>query len=96
MYLPVRKSMRWKKYDYSSEGCYFVTIVTKDRELYFGKIRDGKMILSEIGEICNLEMNLIQKFRSCVIINEYIVMPNHIHCIVHVLHVGTSFCSSAI
>ncbi len=31
-------------------GAYFVTICTKDREFYFGKIEDEQMHLSEIGE----------------------------------------------
>ena len=44
-------SARMKNYDYASNGAYFVTIVTKNREHFFGEIVDNKMQLSEIGKI---------------------------------------------
>jgi hypothetical protein len=36
--LPNRKLTRLKEYDYSQSGYYFVTICTRDREHFFGKI----------------------------------------------------------
>jgi REP element-mobilizing transposase RayT len=36
--LPVRKNLRLKGYDYSQNGCYFVTICTKDRRPILGDI----------------------------------------------------------
>ena len=36
--LPYRKSIRLKNYDYSSNGYYFVTICTQNREKLFGEI----------------------------------------------------------
>ena len=52
-------SARLKNYDYSSNGAYFITIVTKNREHFFGKIGDenggknpiNRVSLSKIGEI---------------------------------------------
>jgi len=44
-----RHSIRLPGYDYSQEGCYFITIVTHDRERLFGDITDGEMELSEFG-----------------------------------------------
>gem|GEM_PF-6383465 len=38
MNLPQRKSPRRPDYDYTSIGTYFVTICTKNRQHYFGKI----------------------------------------------------------
>ena len=46
-----RRSIRLKNYDYSGNGYYYVTICTKDREEYFGKIINGKIFYSKIGEI---------------------------------------------
>ncbi|MFQ5798267.1 MAG: hypothetical protein ACE5H0_06185 [Bacteroidota bacterium] len=46
---PHRKSVRLKGYDYTSEGFYFVTICTKDRNCYFGEVIAGEMQLSEMG-----------------------------------------------
>jgi hypothetical protein len=57
----------------------FVTIATKNREQYFGKIVDGKMILNEIGIICFEELrNMICK-RNAVNVHEFVIMPDHVH-----------------
>lgn len=79
-----RISPRRKNYYYTSPGWYFITICTKDREHYFGKIcRDGSvnhpiMMLNELGEYCNEEIKKLST-RQTVDVHEYIVMPNHIH-----------------
>ncbi len=75
-------SARMKNYDYSSNGAYFVTIVTKNRKCFFGKIVDGKMILNEIGKIVWDEWLISEKIRKNIILNKFVVMPNHIHGIV--------------
>lgn len=36
--LPRRRKMRLPEYDYSSAGYYFITICTKDKRCFFGKI----------------------------------------------------------
>ncbi|MBI2330547.1 transposase [Candidatus Daviesbacteria bacterium] len=41
MILPNRKSIRLKGYDYSSNGAWFITICTQNRELLFGDIIVG-------------------------------------------------------
>ena len=45
------ESHRLTNYDYASDGAYFVTIVTKNREHFFGEIVDNEMVLNELGEI---------------------------------------------
>lgn len=79
---PNRKKMRLKSYDYSSDGFYFVTICTKNRENYFGEIIDGKMILNEYWKIAEKSWNEIIKHYQNVEIDEFIIMPNHIHGII--------------
>jgi len=76
------ESTRLKEWDYSSSGYYFVMICTKNRECFFGNIVDGKMELSEIGEIakqCWLEIP--QHFQD-VKLDEFVIMPNHVHGII--------------
>lgn len=73
------KSNRLQNYDYSANGRYFITICTKDRENYFWEIVDWKMILNEIWWIVENEILNIWIFRENVIIDEYMVMPNHVH-----------------
>ena len=80
--LPNRRSIRLKNYDYSQNGSYFITIVTQNRKHLFGKIEDGKMILSSVGRIVEEEwLNTIQ-LRPNVTLGEFIIMPDHMHMIV--------------
>ncbi|MDR0281861.1 MAG: hypothetical protein LBI53_00600 [Candidatus Peribacteria bacterium] len=76
--LPNRKSPRAEWFDYSSAGVYFVTVCTQDHEEYFGKVVDGRMILNEIGKVCDGEIQKLNH-RETVDIHEWVVMPNHIH-----------------
>ena len=77
MALPQRKPMRLKGYDYSSAGCYFVTICTHEGLFLFG---DGEK-LNSFGEIVDCEIQKISSRYSDVKIDNYIIMPNHIHMI---------------
>lgn len=49
-YVYKKKQYRLYNFDYSQNGHYFITIVTKDREHFFGKIVNNEMIYSPIGE----------------------------------------------
>ena len=50
-YPRVRKENRWREYDYSAEGCYFVTICSYKKERLFGNIVDAKMVLNNCGVV---------------------------------------------
>ena len=77
-----RKLNRLKDYDYSQNSYYFVMICTKNREAWFGKIESGKMILNKFGEITkNFWVEIPKHFKN-VALDEFIVMPNHVHGIV--------------
>ncbi|MEK7432802.1 MAG: transposase [Cyanobacteriota bacterium] len=77
-----RRSIRLKNYDYSSNGAYFITLVTKNRENFFGEIINGEMILSEIGKIAHNNCLEITNHFVNVILDEFIIMPNHVHCVI--------------
>jgi REP element-mobilizing transposase RayT len=82
-----RKKMRLQDFDYSSVGAYFITICTKNRGNFFGKIVNDEMILNKSGEILkNVWENLSKHYESCVL-DEYIVMPNHFHGIIFLRNV---------
>ena len=70
--------------DYGAEGYYYVTICTKNRVHYFGKIVNTEMQLSEIGEIAQSEWlkTAELRFDMNLSLDAFIVMPNHFHCIV--------------
>ena len=89
--LPQRKNIRLRDYDYSGSGYYFITICSKDRKALFWKVgatlgrQFNKPPLSNIGEIINAEINKINSIYKNVEINNYVIMPNHIHMII-ILH----------
>jgi len=77
-----RRSIRLKNYDYAQAGAYFVTICTKDRECLYGEIVDGEMRLNAFGEIVAECWNAIPEHFHNVELDEFVVMPNHVHGII--------------
>jgi len=78
---PIRKSIRLKDYDYSSEGYYFITICAKNKAKVFGDFVDGKFQLTECGEIAERNLMGIKEHIENVYVDKYVVMPDHIHLI---------------
>jgi hypothetical protein len=78
------ESSRLRNWDYSSDGAYFITICTKDREHFFGEIVDGKMQFSENGKMAGEFWEEIETKHDFVISDEWVVMPNHIHGIIFI------------
>ena len=75
-------STRLKGWDYSKDGYYFVTICVKKQECLFGRINKDKMICTEIGRIACKYWQEIPEHFPFVRLDEYVVMPNHVHGIV--------------
>jgi len=88
------QSARHKNWDYSQDGYYFVTICTKDMQEFFGEVADGKMELSEIGKIANEYWQEIPKHFPFVVLDKFIVMPNHIHGIIEINKNGSNMHAS--
>ncbi|MEA1937128.1 MAG: transposase [Patescibacteria group bacterium] len=82
------KSARKLDWDYASDGWYFVTICTKNMELFFGNITDGKMNLSEIGKIVENYWQEIPKHFPFTELDEFTIMPNHTHGIIGINNYG--------
>jgi putative transposase len=76
-----RRSIRLKGYDYSSSGYYFVTICVQERMCLFGNTIYGKLNLSESGKMIEQYLIKLPKKFSNLFLDEFIVMPNHIHVI---------------
>lgn len=75
-------SHRMPNWDYSTNGIYFLTIVTQNRVCNLGKIDNNNMILSDFGKIIENELLKSFQIRDELFLDEYIIMPNHIHTIV--------------
>ena len=82
--LPQRKNIRAEFHDYSG-GDYFITICTRDKSQYFGKIINGEMIFSEIGNYADQAMRTLHTHYSYVEVPLYVIMPNHVHAIISIL-----------
>ncbi len=91
-----RHSIRLKGYDYSKEGLYFITICTQNMEHIFGEIIDGKMILNNAGKMINKIYNELEKIFPNIKLHEYIIMPNHFHCIIEIVVVGADSISARV
>ena len=88
-----RKSIRLKGFDYSRSAFYFVTICVQNRECLFGnippKIEGGNstdlMRLNDAGKMVMTEWVALPSRFPTVILDEFIVMPNHFHGIIYLL-----------
>jgi len=77
------ESTRLRNWDYAGAGWYFVTLCTRNREMFFGDVKGGEMILSGVGEIAFDYWQEIPKHsKGIVSLDMFVVMPNHIHGIV--------------
>jgi REP element-mobilizing transposase RayT len=92
---------RLQGYDYGANGCYFVTICTKNRIHYFGEIVNKTNVktdnypsietgnvetdnypslrATEIGKIAEKFWLEIPNHFPFVDLDQYVIMPNHIH-----------------
>ena len=77
-----RKSIRLKGYDYASEGAYFITIRSWNRECIFGKIENGIMVPNDFGRFVIEEWNRTSLIRKNVELDEFALLPNHLHGII--------------
>ena len=83
--MPYRRSMRLSNYDYSSCGFYYVTICARDRKKYFGDVVGAdprvrpELKLNDAGMMVEKTWREIPEYYAGVEIDEYIVMPNHMH-----------------
>ena len=101
MDLPKRKSIRYKNFDYTKCGSYFITISTKNREYLFWdmkKVYQTKQTnelehiinseflpLNSVGKIIEKNLMIWQNTYENVKIENFVIMPNHIHLIVSIL-----------
>ena len=88
--LPKRKKIRLNEYDYGQAGAYFITICTYNRAQILSKIvGEGlcalpQINLTPIGEIVKQSIEYINNNYDNVLIDKYVIMPNHVHLIIHI------------
>ncbi|HLG22804.1 MAG TPA: transposase [Candidatus Manganitrophaceae bacterium] len=72
-----RDSIRLREFDYSQSGAYFITICTKERELWLD-VPDIKKIVEERW------IEIPDHFKNAAL-DSWVVMPNHIHGIISLM-----------
>lgn len=83
-----RHSARIKGYDYSQPGPYFITLCAHNRDCWFGMVIDGTVQLSPMGKAAyDCWLQIPYHFRNAAL-DEFVVMPNHLHGIVNIADVG--------
>ena len=100
---PKRKNLRLQNYDYSSNGLYFVTICTEEKKPILSTIVGDdahivpkKVVLKPYGVIVEKYINSINKTYKNISVENYIIMPNHIHMLIFIdnFNNGTMWASS--
>ena len=87
---PKRKPNRLNGFDYSSNGAYFVTVCTQNKQCILGKIVGGGVLdaplveLSNYGKIIDKQINIMNSVYSNITVEKYVIMPNHIHMLIFV------------
>ena len=72
-------SSRLQTWDYGTNGAYFITICTQNREHFFGIVQNGTVQLSEIGKIAEQLWIEIPNQFPFIELGNFVVMPNHVH-----------------
>ncbi|MTJ08983.1 MULTISPECIES: transposase [unclassified Anabaena] len=77
-----RRSIRLTDYNYAQAGAYFVTICTYQKQCWFGDVKQGEIQLNQIGQIVVQEWLKSSEIRQEIELDEWVLMPNHLHGIV--------------
>jgi len=91
--LPDRVTLRLREYDYKSNGVYFVTVCTDDRQSILCDILPQTDMfssvptrLTKIGETVDQAIRYIDQMNDGVSVLDSIIMPNHIHLLIMIDH----------
>lgn len=80
--MPERTNPRHASFDYRTFAAYFVTICAHERRCLFGTVWRGRKVLNERGKIVVEEWKRSEEMRDEVMLDAFVVMPNHLHGIV--------------
>lgn len=86
--LRYRKPNRLRNFDYSRAGFYFITIGSSKYECTFGRVENAISYPSKLGLIIHECWREIPQHFSTVHTDFFVLMPNHLHCIVEITQSG--------
>jgi len=80
-----RRTIRYRGYDYTQPGAYFVTFCAAKGQECFGRIHDQTMVLNPLGQIAHDCWRAILEHHHHVQLDEFVIMPNHGHGIIEIV-----------
>jgi putative transposase len=83
-----RRSIRFKGYDYSKSGLYFITINCQNNANRFGDVVNGEMKLNEFGKIAHEEWIKLEDRFPNFELDVFQIMPNHMHGIISLININ--------
>ncbi|MBV5272219.1 MAG: hypothetical protein JZU52_00800 [Lamprocystis purpurea] len=83
-----RASMRLKGYDYTQAGAYFITLCVQQRLCLFGEVIAGLFVSNQYGALVAQAWNDLPNHYPHVSLDQFVVMPNHVHGIIVLSDVG--------
>ena len=75
------ESNRRLSWDYSLPGWYFVTVCTRHKNCHLGRVLNGHFLHSDAGRIAEASLTTLASHYSKVLLDTWVVMPNHVHII---------------
>ena len=80
--LAIRKRIRLREFVYGGHFAYYITICAFQKRLLFGSCDGVQVTLTELGRLVQNSWLETQALRPEAVLDELIVMPNHMHAIV--------------
>ena len=85
-----RQSLRLRNRDYAKSGEYVITICTTQRECLLGEVVNGEICLNEFGKVVQDCWFDLPKHYPHVVLDEFVIMPNHVHGIIVITNIEMS------
>ncbi len=80
-----RHSLRLATYDYATPGAYFLTMLLRERAPLLGTLREGRMLLSDVGVMVVEVWREITGSLPGIRPDAFVVMPDHVHFLVWIV-----------
>jgi putative transposase len=78
-----KKPLRYRGHDYRAPCSVHVTICTWQRQRLFGDVSKTGVVLNDAGRLVESALLTLNSLAQGVAIDTHIVMPDHLHAIIH-------------
>ncbi len=75
---------RIQGFDYGTDGAYLITLRSNEGKYTFSKVYSAESHLTELGTIINEELGKTFDLRTYATVTEWMIMPNHVHCVIFI------------